>query len=110
MDFVSAWKAASVALTGAFGLMGLLTESKDKATGRLTTWGRVSLAGIALSTAFGVAAQLKESSDDAQRRETIAQRSLTLVKQTGDVVFDIRRLLSPLDISTKGLCTRVRWF
>ena len=30
MDFVSIWKAASIILTGAFGVLGLLTDFKDK--------------------------------------------------------------------------------
>jgi hypothetical protein len=50
MDFVSAWKAVSIALTGAFGMVGMLTENKDKETGKLTRWGRVSFGGIVLST------------------------------------------------------------
>jgi hypothetical protein len=100
MDFVSAWKAISIALTGAFGLLGLLTENKNKETGKLTSWGKVSLGGIVLSTALGVVAQLRETSEETQRREATASQTLKLVEQTGDAVSDIRRLLSPLDIST----------
>jgi hypothetical protein len=103
MDFVSAWKAASIAFTGAFGLMGLLTENKNKKTGKLTTWGKVSLGGIVLSTILGVAAQLKENSDEAQSREASASQTLELMKKTNSAVSDIQRLLSPFDISHLSL-------
>jgi hypothetical protein len=99
MDFVSAWKAVSIALAGAFGLMALLTENKDKESGKLTTWGKVSLVGIVLSTTLGVAAQLKETSDEAQRQEASAIQTLKLLNQTSHAVSDIQRLLSPLEIS-----------
>lgn len=69
IDFVSAWKAISIVFTGAFGLMGLLTEFKNKETGRLTRWGMVSFGGIVLSAALGVIAQLKENTDESQRQK-----------------------------------------
>jgi hypothetical protein len=79
--------------------VGLLTENKNKETGKLTRWGKVSFGGIVLSATLGVIAQLKENSDDAQRREASATQALQLLKQTNGAVFDIQRLLSPLDIS-----------
>jgi hypothetical protein len=114
MDFVSAWKAISIGFTGLFGLMGLLTENKDKDTGKLTKWGMVSLIGIVLSTTLGVSAQLKETSDEGRRREAAAAETIKLLQQTGAAVsdtqrllaktdlavVDIRRLLSPLEISS----------
>jgi hypothetical protein len=51
MDWVDAWKAVSVVLTGVFGMLGLLTEFKHPETKQITRWGRVSLAGIILSSA-----------------------------------------------------------
>ncbi len=48
MDFVSAWKASSIVLTGAFGILGLLTEFKEKQTGKITRWGYISLGGIVI--------------------------------------------------------------
>jgi len=106
MDFVSAWKAVSIAFTGAFGLLALLTENKHKETGRLTRWGKLSFGGIILSTGFGALAQLKETSDEAAGREAISNQTLTLVKQTGDAVTDIQRLLSPLEVSRVSIAFR----
>ncbi|MDR3749689.1 MAG: hypothetical protein P4M04_16335 [Acidobacteriota bacterium] len=75
MDFVTAWKASSIVLTGGFGVLGLLKDFKDKETHKVTTWGYVSLAGILLSTILGVAAQLKEASDDASKAFRLAQKT-----------------------------------
>ena len=106
MDFVAAWKAISIAFTGAFGVLALFTENKNKETGRLTTWGRISLAGIILSTSCGVVAQLKETSDENHRREATAIQTLALVTHTGETVTDIKRLMSPLDELTFSMAFR----
>jgi hypothetical protein len=93
MDFVSVWKAVSIVLTGAFGMLGLLKSFKDKDTDKITPWGWVSLIGIVLSTSFGTAAQLVESSD-------AAQRSLAISTKTEQGLLDLKRILSPFDVPT----------
>lgn len=89
IDFVAAWKAISIALTGAFGVLGLFTEFKDKDTKKVTKWGYVSLVGILVSACFGIWAQLKESSDSANKALTVAQTS-------NDMLHQVRRLVSPI--------------
>jgi hypothetical protein len=89
-SFVQAWKAASIALIGLFGILGLLTNFKDKQTGKITNWGWVSLAGIVLSSVCGVTAQLKESSDNATKALAIAQSS-------NATLTNIQRSLSSLN-------------
>jgi hypothetical protein len=84
-------------LTGAFGILGLLKEFKNKETGQVTKWGRISLAGILLSSGLGVVAQLKESSDQQKARDATAQQALSLAKKTDNTVREIERVLSPLD-------------
>jgi len=90
MDFVTAWKASSIVLTGAFGILGLVKDYKDKTTNRITVWGRVSLSGILLSTILGVAAQLKESSDNAAK-------ALALAEKTDKTLREVERLLTPIE-------------
>jgi len=90
MDFVTAWKATSIVLTGAFGVLGLLKDFKDKKTGQVTKWGKLSLAGILLSSGFGVIAQFKESSRQEKSRQATANQTLETVK-------DLQRILSRLD-------------
>jgi predicted outer membrane lipoprotein len=97
LDFVTAWKASSVVLAGAFGILGLVKEFKDKQSGHITKWGRISLAGILLSSGFGVIAQLKESSDKEASRKATADQTLTLAQKTDQAVRDIQRVLSPFD-------------
>lgn len=90
MDFVTAWKASSIVLTGAFGILGLATDFKKRDTNAISRWGYLSLSGILLSTTLGVIAQLKESSDDASK-------SLALSRASSTTLTNIERLLSPLD-------------
>jgi hypothetical protein len=97
MDFVTLWKASSIVLTGCFGILGLIKEFKDKNTGRITKWGRVSLVGILLSTSLGVVAQLKESSNQQQARDSAAQKTLELAKNTDQTVRDLQRILASLE-------------
>ena len=100
MDFVSAWKAASIVLTGAFGILGLVKDFKDTKTGRVSKWGYVSLVGILLSTGFGVAAQLKESSDDAAK-------SLKLLKGIDRELSSITT--ASIEIAFKVPCSQDRF-
>ena len=96
MDFVSAWKAVSIVMTGAFGVLGLIKDFKDKDTGKVTGWGRVSLAGIILSSSLGVAAQLKETSDQEKTRVDAAKQTFALLQNTAQAIKGIQRTLSPL--------------
>ena len=90
MDFVTVWKIIAIALTGFFGILGLITEFKDKGTGQITKWGRLSLLGIVVSTVGGAAAQLKESSDQEVARANSARQSLAILE-------NIQRSLSQID-------------
>ena len=91
MDFVSVWKAVSIVLTGAFGILGLLTEFKDKHTHSVSRWGWLSLSGILISTVLGTIAQIKESRDDAKHALSLAEQSTTTLKE-------IEMLLSPVKV------------
>jgi len=82
ISFLSTWRAISVALTGAFGALGLLTEYRDKKRDRVTPWGRVALAGILASTILGVIAQVAESASE--------------YRKTQQTVMDLKRLMTPL--------------
>jgi len=97
MDWVSLWKAASIVLTGAFGILGLLKDYKDRATGRITLAGRISLAGILLSSTLGVLVQVKERSDQERSRAETARQTLALAQNTATTVKDLQRMLSPLE-------------
>lgn len=90
MDFVMAWKASSIVLTGAFGILGLATEFRNKHSHKITKWGYISLTGIVVSTVLGTVAQLKQSADDTAKALALAQKSdMTLL--------EIKRALAPMD-------------
>lgn len=97
MNFVAAWKASSIVLTGAFGILGLLKDFKDKDTNEITRWGYISLAGILFSTMGGVAAQLRESSEQQKTAQAIAQQTLTLVQKSDETLRQVQRSVSGLD-------------
>ena len=79
-DFWDLWKAAAIGLTGAFGVMGLLTTYNDPATGRITFWGKVNLAGIVLSAGMGVLSQLYDSQREAETAAASAQRAAAFAR------------------------------
>ena len=81
-NFPSIWKAASIVLTGLFGILGLVTEFRDKKTGEVTTSGKASLVGIVISTTLGFGAQLIETANDQ--------------KKTLSTLLEIKKSLSPL--------------
>jgi hypothetical protein len=102
MKLIDIWKAVSIVLTGAFGILGLLTDFKDQNTKKITKWGRISLAGIVITTLLGAAAQLKESHDDGKEALELAENSKAQLEE-------IERVLTPIDqimvrISVSGPC------
>jgi hypothetical protein len=90
IDFVDIWKAASIVLAGAFGILGLLTEYKDQ-NKHITKWGRISLVGILFSTSMGLVAGVKEAFDKQSAKEASAKQTLRIVEQT-------QRLLQPFEV------------
>src|SRR5258708_39813537 len=96
LNFVDWWKAISIVLTGFFGVLGLLTNFKDKNTGRITKWGKFSLAGILVSICMGVAAQLKEVTAQQKARDESALKTLQIVTATQTTLHNLERSLAPL--------------
>jgi hypothetical protein len=97
MEFVALWKAASIVVTGFFGMLALLTEFKNKETNKITAWGYISVIGILASTGFGTVAQLKENSEQEFLRQKVADQTLALLKNTDRAVSDIQRILTSID-------------
>jgi hypothetical protein len=82
-------KFLGIALTGIFGLVGLLFDFRD-AQRRLTKWGKVAVSGIFISTAVAAASQALDFTKSAQDTEEANQRSLVLLTE-------IDRAVDPLD-------------
>lgn len=97
MDLLLLWKATSIVLTGLFGILALLTEYKDKASGKITFWGKISLAGILVSTVCGLTAQFAEQSRAEIKRAEEATRARALAETTSATLKEVARLLTPLE-------------
>ena len=108
IDWVAAWKAGSILLTGGFGILGLFTEFKNKDSKKINKWGYVSLIGIVVSTVLGTAAQIKESDDDAKKTLAI----LTGIQsELSPSVADLKFEFSfKLRCSPNGPCTKITSF
>jgi len=97
VDFVSWWKAASILLTGFFGILGLLTEFKEQPTKTITKWGKLALIGIIVSTGFGIYSQLLETAGQNEKRAEDTRQALHLLWSNQQTLNAIERSLSLLD-------------
>lgn len=80
-------KFVSIGLSGAFGVVGLLTEFRDKHSHRITTWGRVALVGIVVSTfvaAVSQAVEMENSSVEEAATRQKAAEELTQLARAAD--------------------------
>jgi hypothetical protein len=91
-------KYAGIALAGAFGALGVLTQTRDK-EGALTPWGRLAFAGVVVSTLVSLAAQTLEIAAGARKAEEDRQQALRLL-------LEIRRGQQPLHEVEAGAWAR----
>ena len=92
--FVAWWKAASIVVTAALGILGLVRDFKVKKTDpethqkshRISLSGWVLLAGLIVSAALGVAAQLKETHDEDAAERCRSQQTLSIVENTSNAI------------------------
>jgi hypothetical protein len=107
LDFVNWWKAASILLTGFFGILGLVTEFKNPTTRRITKWGFLSLIGILVSMTLGAYSQLLETADQNDKRAEEARRALQLLLSSQQTLNGIQRTLSILGEPTAWASFRI---
>lgn len=96
MDFVSFWKTASVALTGTFGMVGLLSDFRTEDKKAITAWGWTSLVGILVSSIGGMVAQAEETNDDAKRTTQGLARAEATLQNTQAMVQSMNRSMAAL--------------
>jgi hypothetical protein len=82
-------KLLGLVLTGAFGILGLLTEFRDDKTKKITKWGKVALFGIFLSTALSFVSQVLEARKSAKQAQDQLARS-------NEILNNLNRSLNPL--------------
>jgi hypothetical protein len=81
-DWVGAWEESSIVLTGAFGIIGLATDFRNKHTKKITLWGWVSLLGIVTSSVGGMAAQRQKGREDLEN----LNRAIATFENTAEIV------------------------
>jgi hypothetical protein len=87
--FPSAWKSASIVLTGLFAIAGIFFDQRDKATGTITIWGRTFLWLTVISSVIGFLAQQIESSVDRAKDRAAQERMTLLLENTQTACADI---------------------
>ena len=105
---IAAWKTISIALTGAFGILGLLTTFRDDLTKKITWAGKATLAGILASSVMGVIAQLVDAETQARSDSKAIARTEAIVANTGVAVKRINRLLVPTTDLTLEVVYNIR--
>lgn len=67
MELGSIVQNASVVLTALFGAIGLVANTRAPSTGRVTSWGVLSIIGIALSGLCGVASNIYQTEESNRK-------------------------------------------
>ena len=98
MDISTILKFAGILVSGALGILGTVTETRDKKTGRLTTWGKTALwltiAG--LGVAFGAQLfdslnQKRDAEESRKRSEALSNKLEEQGKQSSKIVTNLNQ-------------------
>lgn len=77
-------------MAGAFGILGLATDFRNKRTRKIAGWGWVSLIGIVASTLGGIAAERKEAAESRSNREEIRRGLVPITDPVASIEFKVR--------------------
>jgi hypothetical protein len=89
-------KLLGLVLTGAFGILGLLTDFRDDKTKKITKWGKIALLGIILSTALSIVAQLLESAKSVREARESEKQARDQITKSNEILNNLNRSLNPL--------------
>jgi hypothetical protein len=79
-----------------FAIAGTVFEVKDKASHRITIWGRVFFGLTLLSMIGGFYAQWDENAREALRTKQSQNDMIKVIENTNRNVYDLSRILQPL--------------
>ena len=78
-------KIASGVLTIFFGIVAVLTETREKGTNKLTNWGKIAIVGIALLGTFtiieNIVKRIQENEDEIAKIEAKLEEEERIRKQ-----------------------------
>src|SRR4051812_25439800 len=92
MDPYPILKAVSMVATGVFGVIGILTNYKDK-DGKVTKWGRVAITGILLSASISLVLYALESAKATEGAKEAAKQYQETKGKLEASLYTSRRLL-----------------
>jgi|ERR1039458_5074233 hypothetical protein len=83
--FLTILKFAGIIVSGALGILGTITETRNKKTGRLTHWGKwalnLTVAGFATALLAQIAEQIK-GQRDSQKAQEVANHQMLLLSNS----------------------------
>jgi hypothetical protein len=89
-------KVGGILVSGALGILGTTTETRDKETNRLTSWGKwalcLTVAGFAVALGAQIFETLKQKNEEIESRK----RTETMLKRLGETVDGIDRIVTPI--------------
>jgi hypothetical protein len=89
-------KFLSVSLTGSFAILALLVDYRDKATGKITKWGKISLTGIIVSTSIGLISQALEQIKAKEAADAAVEQTRAELQRHSRLLAEITRTLQPI--------------
>jgi hypothetical protein len=89
-------KLFGLVVSGAFGVLGTVYESRNKA-GLLTRWGRISVAGTLAGVLVAVSAQLVENHLQEKSATKAAEQALDETRKLATIVDNLDRSLQQID-------------
>ena len=99
MDISAVLKMIGILVAGVLGVLGTITETRNKETGRLTYWGRCALALTVAGSLLALGSQIVDSVTESQRDHTIledlqeqSKKTNNVLNQDSDILSRIREL------------------
>ncbi|MBB5057418.1 hypothetical protein HDF16_002124 [Granulicella aggregans] len=86
-------RLVSFTITSMLAVVGLVSDFKDKATGRLTGWGRVNLCGLIASFLIGIVSQKIEDNRNTASAKQSATLMASLIDKNSQLIASNNELL-----------------
>jgi hypothetical protein len=96
MIFLLLLRLGGTVLSACFAILGLLVEFKNKATGRITGWGWLSITGTVAGAAIALTSGVLEDRLAKARQNAANERTFTELERHAELLKAIIRTLRPL--------------
>jgi len=89
-------KLLGTLFAGAFGVLGLVTEYRDKRSKKITKWGRLALGGIVVSTVIAITSQAIETVLSKQDAKDTNDKLAEQLKVSNNTLNEVERSIFPI--------------